>query len=93
MLYLDNKYPQLKILAHTSYASAALTVYDFYLKNKVKCPNEIYNKLKEIVFNNNSYIDKADYLSKSKHLQFKLFNLNRVIYNIVFLIYRNIKKV
>lgn len=32
MKYLEQKYPELKEMAHTAYASANLTVYDFYLK-------------------------------------------------------------
>ena len=30
MRYLDEKYPDMKVVGHTAYASAALTVYDFY---------------------------------------------------------------
>ena len=93
MEYLDAKYEDLKVLSHTAYASAQLTVYDFYIKNGVKCPKEKIKGYKSIIKENKEYIAKADFLSKSKRLQFKLFLFSTPIYGLVFKIYRLIKKV
>lgn len=93
MRYLDEKYPDMKVVGHTAYASAALTVYDFYLKNKVKCAKEKMNHFQEVIKENKEYIDKADYLTKSKKVQFILFSKSPTLYNVVFKTYRKIKKV
>lgn len=93
MEYLEHKYPDLKTLGHTMYASAALTVYDFYLKNKVKCPKEKLKHFCEVVQANKEYIEKAEFLSKEKKVQFKLFLLNPFLYKLVFLTYRKIRRI
>lgn len=93
MEYLENKYPELKVLAHTSYASAALTVYDFYLKSGVKCSKEQLNHFKRIVKENYSYILKADYLTNAKKIQFALFRINYILYKGIFLLYRKFKRI
>ncbi|TPF97425.1 glycosyl transferase family 2 [Bifidobacterium sp. UTCIF-39] len=88
MVFLDNKYPELSVVGHVSYASAALTVYDSYLKNKVDCPKELKAKYKTIVCDNLEYIQRATYLSKPKKIQFTLFKMNSWIYDMVFILYR-----
>lgn len=93
MEYLVKKYPNMKVLAHTSYASAALTVYDSYIKNGVKCSNKDLKHFKSVIKENKEFINQADYLSKSKKIQFTLFELNSMLYNIVFKYYRKLKKV
>lgn len=93
MCYLDEKYPDMKVVGHTSYASAALTVYDFYLKNKVKCSQEMINHFQEVVNENKDYISKANYLTVSKKIQFYLFLKNIAFYNIVFKTYRKMKRI
>ena len=93
MCYLDKKYPDMKVVAHTAYASAALTVYDFYLKNRVKCSLEKLNHFQEVVEENKEYIEKANYLTKSKKIQFALFLKNPALYNIVFKTYRKLKRI
>lgn len=93
MEYLDKNHPELTVLGHTSYASAALTVYDFYLKNGVPCPKEQLKHFRKIVSDNKEYISKADYLSKEKKIQFKLFSLCPKLYKTIFLAYRKRKKV
>lgn len=93
MLYLDAHYPDLTVLAHVAYASANLTVYDFYIKNKVKCPKEKIREFKSAVRSNLDYIKKADFLSKSKKIQFKLFLTCRVLYDLVFKVYRKVRAV
>lgn len=93
MEYLDQRYPKLKIISHTAYASANLTVYDFYLKNGVKCSKENIVDFKKAVRENRKYIDDADFMRRSKKIQFQLFLMNTTMYNIVFRIYRKIKRV
>lgn len=93
MLYLGKKYPELNVLGHTSYASAALTVYDSYIKNKVKCPKSDIRHFRNVVEENMGYIRKAEFLSKSKKIQFRLFLISTFMYNIVFKMYRRIKRV
>lgn len=93
MIYLEKKYPQMKAFAHVAYASAALTVYDSYLKNGVKCSDDMINHFKEVVASNLSYIREIERLSNGKKIQFRLFNYNIYLYNCVFKIYRKIKKI
>ena len=88
MHFLDEKYPQLKVLSHTSYASANLTVYDFYIKNGVKCPKDKVREFKSAIMENRLYINKANFMPKAKKIQFRLFMLNRCLYQIAFKIYR-----
>ena len=93
MRYLDEKYPEMKVVGHTAYASAALTVYDFYLKNRVKCSKEKMNHFQEVIKENKEYIKKADYLTKSKKVQFMLFSKSPTLYNVVFKTYRKVKRI
>ena len=93
MEYLEKKYPELKVLGHTAYASAALTVYDSYIKNAVSCPQKDIKHFKSVVQENKQYIKNADFLSKSKKVQFQLFLISTAMYNIVFKVYRKIKRV
>lgn len=93
MEYLDKKYPELSVLGHTAYASANLTVYDFYIKNGVKCPKEKLAEFKNAVKDNLEYIRKNSRISKAKRIQFELFAINVMIYNIVFVLYRKMRRV
>ena len=93
MIKNEKKYPELKIVSHTSYASAALTVYDFYIKNQVTCPKEQLQHFRDVVKQNEGYIKQADYLPKSKKIQFSLFMISPCLYRTVFKIYRKIKRI
>ena len=93
MDYLSLKYPELDTLGHTAYASAALTVYDSYLKNGVKCSKDNLKHFKKVVDENKEYISKAEFLSKSKKIQFMLFNFCIPLYNTVFKFYRKVKRI
>lgn len=75
------------------HASSALTVYDFYIKNKVSCPKQRIDHFKQVINENMAYIKDATYLSASKRIQFKLFCLNPLLYNIVFKMYRQVKRI
>ena len=93
MEFLDDKYPQMSVLGHTAYASANLTVYDFYLKNGVKCPKDKLLEFKKAVRDNLVYIRKNKNISKAKRIQFELFDKCTVIYKGVFVLYRKIRRV
>ena len=93
MEFLDDKYPQMSVLGHTAYASANLTVYDFYLKNGVKCPKDKLLEFKKAVRDNLVYIRKNKNISKAKRIQFELFDKCAVIYKGVFVLYRKIMRV
>lgn len=93
MRYLDEKYPHLKMISHTAYASANLTVYDFYLKNGVKCPKEKKEEFRKNVQNNIEYIKANTDLSMSKKIQFKLFMRSYLLYELVFKVYRRLRRV
>ncbi len=93
MEYLDSNYPEMMVIGHTAYASAALTVYDFYLKSKVDCPIERFDYYYSIVNQNIKFVKQAKYLSKAKKIQFRLFIINKGLYGVVFKVFRNIKRV
>lgn len=93
MDYLSSKYPELDTLGHTAYASAALTVYDSYLKNGVKCSKDDLLHFKKVVDDNKEYINMSNFLSISKKIQFKLFSFSVPMYNIIFKFYRKVKRV
>ncbi len=93
MEFLDAKYPELSILGHTAYASANLTVYDFYIKNGVKCPKDKLVEFKKAVKENLGYIRKNEKISKAKRIQFELFTKCTVLYKLVFVLYRKMRRV
>jgi len=93
MEFLDKNYPELAIIGHTAYASANLTVLDFYIKNGVDCPREKLNEFRKAVRDNMEYIKSNKYLSKSKRIQFSLFLFSYHIYKLVFSIYRKVVRV
>lgn len=93
MEYLEQKYPEMSVLGHVSYASAALTVYDSYIKNNVPCPKEEMEHFKSVVKQNKKYINKAEFLPKSKKIQFRLFTISTNLYNVVFKTYRRFRRI
>lgn len=93
MLYLDKNHPSLAVVAHAAYASAALTVYDFYIKNGVLCPKTEIRKFKKIIKDNLEYIKNNTSFSSTKKIQFTIFLTSTCMYNIFFKIYRSIKRI
>lgn len=93
MEFLDSKYPELSVLGHTAYASANLTVYDFYIKNGVKCPNDKLLEFKKAVKENMGFIRKNNRISKAKRIQFELFAKCTILYKMVFVLYRKMRRV
>lgn len=93
MEYLDAYYPSMRVLGHTAYASAVLTVFDFYIKNRVPCPEDVKEHFRDVVKANYVYINKSNFISLEKRIQFKLFILAPTLYKLVFLLYKLIKKI
>lgn len=88
MRYIDRNYPSLSVIGHTAYASAALTVYDSYLKNQVPCPEAFRKQCISIIQNQKQYIAQANYISKAKRIQFHLFLINATLYKVIFMTYK-----
>lgn len=90
---LEPKYPRIKNTLHVAYASSNLTVLDFYIKNKVKCPKEKIKEFRKVVKENLIYINKDKNIRRSKKYQFYIFLINYNLYKIVFKIFRKIRRV
>lgn len=90
---LENYSEKMKIIVHVAYASACLTVMDFYIKQDVVCPKENLKKYKEIIKENYIYIKKYKNITFAKRMQFKLFSMNVFLYKIVFKIYKKKYKI
>lgn len=91
MKYLETKYPdELKNICHAAFLSANLTVYDFYLKNGVKCPKEMLKVFKNNVKGNYKYVKKAKMYGIKKKIQFVLFMYCVPLYNVIFKMYKKI---
>lgn len=90
---LENRYPELKSVLHTAYASANLTVADFYIKNRVKCSSQHVNEFRMAIKENLKYINNNKNISISKKIQFYLFLFNYKIYKFIFVIYRKLRRV
>lgn len=93
MIYIENKYPDLKRCVRAAYASANMTVYNIVLKNKGEHNKEILKKLQYEVKINYNYIKGYKQWSIPKRIQAFLFIRYIPVYNFVFKIFRIIKKV
>lgn len=93
MLYVERKYPNLKICVKTAYASANMTVYNMVLKSNGKCDKNIIKKLQDNVKENIKYIHNYRNWSFAKKFQAYLFTKCIPIYNVTFKVFRKIKKV
>lgn len=93
MNYLCKKYPDLEKTARTAYASANLTVYNFHLKNKVSCPKDRKQTMKQQVKENLSYVMENKDISAIKKMQTWLFVYSTGLYDRAFCFLRKIKPV
>ena len=92
MVYIENKYPNLKPVVRSAYASANLTVFNFYIKNGVKCPKNVKMTIRKNVIDNFKYVKKSKMYGKVKYLQFLIFIYASPFYKLMFNIYRkNVK--
>lgn len=93
MDYLEPKYPELENVLHSAYASANMTVYNFHIKNKVKCQKEKKKELQMAVREQLRYIEENPNLPRIKKVQAKLFVYSLPIYNASFSALRAVKKI
>lgn len=93
MDYLLPKYPQLEDVLTSAYASANMTVYNFHIKNKVKCEKEVKNELKKQVKKYIRNIKRNAAFPKIKKMQAYLFVYCTILYDLMFVVLRKIKEV
>ena len=93
MIYVEKKYPNLKVCVRTAYASANMTVYNILLKNKAKRDKKVVKKMQEEVKNNFEYIINNKKCSWIKKVQAYLFIKCIWAYNVTFKLFKIIKKV
>lgn len=93
MLDLENRSERLKMITHVAYSSSLLTVADFYIKSRVKCPKSKIKYFKTEIRKNYIYIKEYGRLSFAKKMQFKLFLINYHLYKMFFIIYKKFLKV
>lgn len=93
MEYVEKKYPELRSVVKSAYASANMTVYDMALKNKSKCTKKQIKKMQKTVKENLKYIFEYKNWNYMKKIQAFLFVNGISIYNLVFRLFRKIKKV
>lgn len=84
MVEVEKIYPELKDILHTAYASANMTVYDFYLKQHMLCPYVQQKKMQGNVKKNLKYIRSNTALPFPKILQAFLFVYSINCYNFLF---------
>lgn len=90
---LEKESSNLKTIIHVAYASAALTVFDSYIKNGGKCSEKKVRHFNKIVKDEWKYIKEYSKLDHSKKIQFRLFVFSVPIYKSVFRIFRKIRRV
>lgn len=93
MINVEKIYPDLIDILHTAYASANITVYDFYLKLGLKCRRNIEKKLQMNVQKNFIYIKKNKNLPLSKKIQAFLFVNGLMIYKVLFKTFYKVNKI
>ena len=93
MLAVETIYPELKSILHSAYASANMTVYNFHLKEQVKCPLNKRKRMQKNVKKNLIYIKKNNTLSATKKIQAYLFVYFIGTYNIAFKLFKQVHKV
>ena len=77
-------YPELTSLMNVAYASAVLTVYDNFIKQDVKCSNQLKIKFQNDVKKNIKYYKKVSYIPLSKKIQAYLFAISPYVYKLIF---------
>ena len=92
MDFIDKTYPSISSYGHIAFASANMTIYDMYLKRHLKCPKAKYAIYAKNVSDNMSYINKSTSLKISKKIQAKLFVKSRVAYNMMFWLFKKIRR-
>lgn len=90
---VEKIFPELRIILHTAYASANMTVYDFYLKEQVKCPSFKRRKMQKNVKKNLACIKQNTTLPFIKKVQAFLFVYLISSYNFMFKLFKQLHRV
>lgn len=90
MRYIHEKYPDIDYVGRTAYASACLTIYDLYLKRKMKCPADLTKLYRERVKSCLDAIKVNTTLRINKKIQAYLFVVSPQLYGVVFRIFKKI---
>lgn len=93
MTEVEKIYPDLRATMHTAYASANMTVYDFHLKQGVKCPYFRRKEMQKNVRRNLIYVNKNTDLSFTKRVQAYVFAYSITTYKLLFRIFKLLNKV
>ncbi|WP_270424946.1 glycosyltransferase family 2 protein [Anaerostipes hadrus] len=93
MIEVSRAVPELKSCVSIAYASANMTVYNFHIKNKVKCTKENKKKMKKAVRCNFKYICKSSDISIIKKIQSLLFITSIPLYRVMFYFAKKVDKV
>lgn len=90
MRYIYDKYPDIDYVGRSAYASACLTIYDLYLKRKMKCPSDLTKSYQERVKSCLDAVKENATLGVSKKVQAYLFVISPYLYGIMFKIFKKI---
>lgn len=93
MIEVSKVAPELKPCMSIAYASANMTVYNFHIKNDVKCTRQNEKKMRKAVKDNFKYIYKSSDISIIKKIQALLFISNIPLYKIMFYFAKKIDRV
>lgn len=85
MEFVEKMYPSLTSEMRAAYASACMAVYDFHIKNNVKCEKKVYLSLKNEVKQNKKYLLASS--SRVKKIQTILFIYMKPLYKVIFFMY------
>ena len=70
MIDLEDYSDNMKTIVHVAYAASHLTVFNIYIKQRVKCPKDKIKKYKKAIKDNLVYINNYKELSFIKKIQF-----------------------
>lgn len=90
MQYIHEKYPDIDYVGKSAYASACLTIYDLYLKRKMKCPVELTREYRIRVKSCLNAVKQNGTLGVSKKIQSYLFVVSPFLYGVAFRIFRKV---
>ncbi len=93
MIFVERKYPKLKNVVRSAYASSILTIYNKSIENKILLKPDIKEKFITEVKNNYKYVKENSQIPLIKKFQIFLFSKNRTIYKIFFKLYKLVFKI
>ena len=90
MHYIQKKYPDIDYVGKAAYASACLTIYDLYLKRKMKCPSDLTKLYRKRVKSCLSAVKQNPALDIRKKFQAYLFVVSPQLYDVIFKIFKKV---